>query len=210
MGAVPMVVALCFLPAGVGLWSQGLQPLPLPHRLLALALGLMLMEQAHMARVDVQRVLTVRRLGSTSRLAWFTAVLAVTILGELGGFYLAAAGALGLGMMTILVSLLGFNLFANGRFEGPIFHPAGPRTRLDVIAMDLVTLGLALLWMLDWGRMVVASLLLGVTLTYGAVKVYTYLTTYATARLGPSEPPASTVHIPHTAQQHPQPAQQNR
>lgn len=213
MGFVPVGVALCFLPAGLGLWSQGLQPLPLPSRLLALALGLMLLEQAHMARVDVKQVLTARRLESTPRLERFTAVLVATILGELGGFYLAAAGWLGLGMMTILVSLLGFNLFVNGRFEGQAFHPSGPRHRLDVIAIDLVALGLALLWLLDWGRMAVASLLLGVTLAYGVAKLYAY----ATARVSLSElprtplpPTASAVHIAHAAQQHPQPAQQNR
>ena len=205
MRPVPMLVALCFLPAGLGLWSQGFQPLPLPNRLLALALGLMLLEQAHMARVDVRQVITAGRVGTTPRLARFTAVLAATILGELGGFYLAAAGWLGLGMVTILISLLIFNLLANGRFEGNTFQPAGPRTRLDVIAIDLLALGLVLLWMLDWGRMAVASLLLGVTLAYGAAKIYAYATR---ARL--PEPPASPIHIPHTAQQHPQPAQQNR
>lgn len=204
MRPVPILVAFCFLPAGLGLWSQGLQPLPWPNRLLALALGLMLLEQAHMARVDGQRVLTAGRSGATPRLARFTAVLGATIIGELCGFYLAAAGWLGLGMVTILVSLLSFNLLANGRFEDHTFHPAGPRSRLDVIAIDLLALGLVLLWMLDWGRMAVASVLLGVTLVYGAAKLYAY----ATARR--PERPASTVHIPHAAQQHPQPAQQNR
>jgi hypothetical protein len=132
--------------------------------------------------------------------------LALTLIGELGGFYLAAAGWLGLGMVTILVSLLGFNLVANGRFTGETFQPAGPRSRLDVIAIDLLALGLAVLWMLNWGRLGVASLLLGVTVIYAMAKVYAYLT----GRASLADRPASAVHIPNTAQQHPQSTQQNR
>lgn len=207
-----MVAAIVFWPAGLGLLRQGLQPLPWPQRLLALALGLMLVEQAHMARVDVRRVLTVWQTLETEppieapSLTRFSAILALTLIGELGGFYLAAAGWLGLGMVTILLSLLGFNLSANGRFVGETFQPAGPRSRLDVLAMDLLALGLAMLWMLNWGRLGVASLLLGVTVIYGLAKVYAYLT----GRASLAERPASAVHVPNAAQQHPQSTQQNR
>lgn len=218
LGSAPFWVALCFWPAGLGLLSQGLQPLPWPQRLLALALGLMLMEQSHMARVDVRQVLMARQSVQTPQLTRFMTVLAATILGELMGFYLAAGGWLGRGMITILLSLLGFNLFANGRFEGSTFQPAGPRTRLGVITIDLIALGLALLWVLDWGRLAVASLLLTVTLTYGVAKVYAYATGRSSLASPSSPDPTAyaprrdrlAVHIPDAAQQHPQPAQQNR
>lgn len=206
MGVLPLGVAICFLPAGFGLLIQGLQPLPWPQRLLALALGMMLLEQAHMARVDVQRLLAVRSRASIPRLTRFATVLTLTILGELAGFYLAAAGGLGWGMVIILVSLLGFNLLANGHFEDGEFQPSGPRRRWAVIAMDGLALGLALLWLAAVGRLVVAGVLLGVALAYGAAKIYAY----ATERVSLAEHPHSAVHIPHAAQQHPQPAQQNR
>lgn len=203
-----MAVALCFLPASLGLLNQGIQPLPLPQRLLAVALGLMLLEQAHMARVDVQRVLAARHRGTTPELRRFTAVLAVTIIGEICGFYRAAAGDLGLGMVLILVSLLGFNLLANGRFDGEVFQPAGPRHRLGVILVDLVALGLALLWWQNWGQLGISSLLLGTTLAYGMAKIYAYAT--GRASLSESSPTPSAVHVAYAAQQHPQPTQQNR
>lgn len=203
-----MAVGLCFLPAALGLLSQGIAPLPLPQRLLALALGLMLLEQAHMARVDVQRVLAARHLGTTPRLRRFTAVLALTIVGEICGFYLAAAGDPGFGMVLILLSLLGFNLGANGRFDGEVFQPAGPRHRLGVIAVDLVALGLALLWWQNLGRLIIASLLLAITLAYGVVKLYAYVT--GRASLSERPPSTSAIHIAYATQQHPQPTQQNR
>ncbi|QQE63436.1 hypothetical protein GFS31_01010 [Leptolyngbya sp. BL0902] len=217
-GSAPLWVALCFWPAGLGLLSQGLQPVPLPQRLLALALGLMLMEQSHMARVDVQQALAAWKFAPTPQLTRFMTVLAVTILGELMGFYLAAGGWLGLGMITILLSLLGFNLFANGRFEGYMFQPAGPRSRLGVIAIDLVALGLALLWVVGWGRLAVAGVLLTVSLAYGVAKAYAYATGRSSLAQPTSPAPAAyasrgealAIHIPNAAQQHPQPAQQNR
>ena len=208
MGVRPIGVAICFLPAGLGLLSQGLQPLPLAQRWLALALGLMLMEQAHMARVDVQRWLAVRSLGPTPRLNRFATVLTLTILGELAGFYLAAAGWLGWGMVTILVSLLGFNLLANGHFQDEGFQASGPRARWVVIGIDGIALGLALLWLASVGRLVVASGLLGVSLVYGVAKLYAYATNRVS--LAERPPAASAVHIPYATQQHPQPAQQNR
>jgi hypothetical protein len=203
-----MAVALSFLPASLGLLNQGMQPLPLPQRLLAVALGLMLLEQAHMAKVDVQRVLAVRQLGTTRRLQRFTAILATTIVGEMVGFYLAAAGNLGLGMVLILVSLLGFNLLANGRFDGEVFQPAGPRHRLGVILVDCAALFLALLWWQNWGQLGISSLLLGTTLAYGMAKIYAYAT--GRASLAESSPTPSAIHVAYAAQQHPQPTQQNR
>ena len=200
----PAVVGACFLPAGLGLLHQVGQPLPLPQRLLALALLLMLFEQAHMARVDLRQVAGARQQGYDPRLRRFTHILWATIAGEWVGFYLTAAGYLGLGAVVIVSSLLGFNLTSQVRFEANTLKPVGIRDRLDVIVIDLLALGLGLLWMLDLARLWVASILFGLTLIYGVAKLAAYVTVWL-PRAFPS-----AIHIANSAQQHPQPSQQNR
>ena len=201
-------VASCFIPAVWGLCDQVLQPLPLPSRLLALALLLMLFEQAHMAKVDLDQVAAVRpTLTGQKELTAFSRLLWVTIFGQLLGFYLAAVGYLGVGMLAIMASLLGFNLRANLRLqpsEAPPVQLAGPGTRLDVITIDLVALGLGLLWVRQMAQLWIAGLLLLLALGYAVAK----LSAYATAWV--KRPSASAVHVAYAAQQHPQPPQQNR
>lgn len=204
----PALAAALFMPAAAGLLYQAGQPHPWPHRLLALALLLMSFEQAHMARVDLRHVALVAwRLGNQSkdlRLRHFGRVVMLTVLGQLLGFSVAAAGYLGWGMALILVSLVGFNLAATIRLEPDTATPiqaAGWRSRLDVLILDAIALLLALLWIAQKFQAWVAGGLFAITLLYGTSKLWAYIT--ATARQ------KSLVHVAYAAQEHPQPPQQN-
>ncbi|MGF1570275.1 MAG: hypothetical protein ACFCVD_19755 [Nodosilinea sp.] len=179
----PDLAAALFLPAGLGLLAQVLQPHPLPHRILALALMLISVEQATMARVDlrqialVERGLTLHAHGQDANLARFRRVVIATIGGELAGFYLAATGYLGGGVLVILTSLVGFNVAAGVRLDPaaaePI-QPAGMGSRLDVLAIDGVAMGLGILWIAHLARGWVAGGLLALVLVYAASKLMTY------------------------------------
>jgi hypothetical protein len=196
----PTVVAIGFIPAGLGLLNQVIQPQPLPQRLLALALLLIVGEQAHMARTDLRQVAAVRQQQQDPRLPAFTRLLWATIAGELLGFYLAAAGFLGVGMVVIVGSVLGFNLAAQVRFEEHRLQPAGPSHRWSVLVIDTLALALGGLWFIPQAQLGVAGLLLTLALIYSGAKLITY------TRAGLA---ASAIHIPHATQQHPQPSQQN-
>ncbi len=216
MSLSPALAAALFMPAAAGLLYQAGQPHPWPHRLLALALLLLSFEQAHMARVDLRHVELVAQRssdlsGSLSgdlprdlRLHHFGRVVMLAILGQLLGFSVAAAGYLGWGMASILVSLVGFNLAATIRLEPGTAKPiqaAGWRSRLDVLMLDAIALMLALLWIAQKFQAWVASGLFAIAVLYGASKLLVYITAAARQR--------SLVHVAHTAQEHPQPPQQN-
>ncbi|PSN15016.1 hypothetical protein C7293_09050 [filamentous cyanobacterium CCT1] len=199
----PTLAAMLFMPTAAGLLYQAVQPHPWPHRLLAIALLLALFEQAHMARVDLRNVeLVGQRLGDP-RLKTFHQVVVWTILGQLVGFYGAAAGYLGWGMAAILLSVTGFNLVATLRLEPTGSQPlqvANWRSRLDVLTLDAIALILAGLWIAQRFQNWVAVGMFAITALYSASK----LVTYAKALGRPS-----AIHIAHAAQEHPQTPQQN-
>ncbi|TVQ07378.1 MAG: hypothetical protein EA368_14320 [Leptolyngbya sp. DLM2.Bin27] len=200
----PALAAALFMPAAAGLLYQAVQPHPWPHRLLALALLWMSFEQAHMARVDLRHIKLVAEHSSDARLGHFGRVVMLTVFGQLLGFSVAAAGFLGAGMALILVSLVGFNLAATIRLDPGAAKPvqaAGWRSRLNVLILDAIALSLALLWIAQRLQGWVAGGLFAITLLYGVSKLFGYLTA-ATRR-------KSLIHVAHTAQEHPQPPQQN-
>jgi uncharacterized membrane protein len=173
----PTLALACFLPVWVGLLIRAVQPYPLDYRLLFLALLVIAVEQAHMARVDLRQIEVVSQHYSGNQLTYFSRVVLATIGLELVGFYTAVAGYPGWGMWIILGSLIGFNLMANLRIEPasqPSVHPAGIASRLDVLLVDLVALGLGLLWMANIARLWVAALLLGLALLYETNKLLAY------------------------------------
>lgn len=204
MALSPALAAALFVPAATGLLYQAVQPYAWPHRLLALALLLMSFEQAHMARVDLRHVDAVAQRSRDPRLSRFRQVVTLAIFGQLLGFSVAAAGALGWGMALILLSLVGFNLAANIRLEPssqqPV-QPAGWRSRLGVLILDAIALMLALLWMAQRFQGWVAGGLFAITILYGSSKLVAYIA--AATR------PKSLVHVAYAAQEHPQPPQQN-
>ncbi|WP_017297214.1 hypothetical protein [Nodosilinea nodulosa] len=200
----PKLAAALFMPAAIGLLYQAVQPYPWPHRLLALALLLAIFEQAYMARVDLRNIEVVGlRLGDP-RLKPFRRVVIWTVAGQLVGFYAAAAGYLGWGMATILLSVIGFNLAATLRLDpaGPQpIQAAGWRSRLAVLSLDAIALTLALLWIAQRYQGGVAAGMFTITVLYAAGKLVTYTKTLWR--------PASAVHVAHAAQEHPQAPQQN-
>ncbi|MFQ4135728.1 hypothetical protein PGN35_005355 [Nodosilinea sp. PGN35] len=203
----PTWAAALFMPATAGLLYQAVQPHPWPYRLLALALMLMSLEQAHMARVDLRQGEMVGQRSRDPRLGHFARVVGLAIAGQVAGFSIAALGHLGWGMGLILVSLLGFNLAATIRLEPASPRPiqaAGWRSRLDVLALDAIALGLALLWIAQRAQGWVAGGLFAITVVYGSSKLATYA-----AALRSSSAAGSAIHIPHAAQEHPQTSQQN-
>lgn len=200
----PAVVALSFAPAGLGLLHQGIHALAWPHQLLALAMVLLVIEQAHMARVDLQRAV---RVAATypSQARRFGRVLGATIAIEWVGFAWAALGALGLGANLVVVALLGFNLASNMSFEGDRLYLAGPRDRWDVILADLVGLALLGLWQLPMAQPWVGSGALGLMGLYWGIKGIKKLNVLLSSRWRS----ASAVQVAHPTQQHPQPSHQN-
>ncbi|MBW4485306.1 MAG: hypothetical protein KME14_22450 [Tildeniella torsiva UHER 1998/13D] len=204
----PAWAAALFMPAALGLLYQAVQPHPWPYRLLALALLVGIFEQAHMARVDLRHVQIVGQRLRDPRLQSFGRVVAWTVAGQLLGFYGAAAGYLGSGMAVIMLSVIGFNLVATIRLEPTDLQPiqaAGWRSRLGVLALDAIALGLALLWIAQRFQGWVAGGLFAITTLYGISK----LITYATAALRPGSAMSSAIHVAHAAQEHPQTSQQN-
>jgi hypothetical protein len=174
----PTIAAICFLPAGIGLLVQAVQSLALDDRLLFGALLIMCVEQAHMARVDLQQIEAVKHYGQIPQLQPFRQVVVGTIVVELLGFYLAAGGFPGWGALVILGSLIGFNLVAKIRLtpHGPTpVSVAGITTRLDVLMIDAIAVGLVLLWLTDAARLLAAAILLGLTLLYEVSKLVTYV-----------------------------------
>jgi hypothetical protein len=207
----PTLAALFFMPATAGLLYQAVQPQPWPHRLLALALMLMSLEQAHMARVDLENVEMVGQRSRDLRLSRFSQVVTLTIAGQIAGFSVAALGYLGWGMGLILVSLLGFNLAATVRLEPTNPRPvqaAGWRSRLDVLTLDAIAFILALLWLAERFQDWVAGGMFAITVGYGASKLMTYATAALSSEATASSA-SSAIHVAHAAQEHPQTPQQN-
>ncbi|MEA5451734.1 hypothetical protein VB780_24370 [Leptolyngbya sp. CCNP1308] len=203
----PAWAAALFMPAAVGLLYQAVQPHPWPYRLLALALLVGIFEQAHMARVDLRHVQIVGQRWSDPRLQSFGRVVVWAVVGQLAGFYGAAAGYLGSGMAVIMLSVMGFNLMAKIRLEISSLQPiqaAGWRSRLGVLVLDAIALILALLWIAQQVQGWVAGGLFTITVVYGISKLITYA---AALRSGAAK--SSAIHVAHAAQEHPQTSQQN-
>ncbi|HIK43584.1 MAG TPA: hypothetical protein IGR64_01725 [Leptolyngbyaceae cyanobacterium M65_K2018_010] len=178
VSSLPTLVALAFLPAGLGLLIQVGWPGCLADRLAALALLLLVGEQAHMARVDLRHLAGVSQPRQDPQLQCFTPILGGTILGELVGFYGAAAGFLGIGLLLIAVSLLAFNGVTPIRFgqDGQLgVQPLGSPRRLGVIAVDSLALALAVVWLMGLAQLWIAIVLLSLTLLYGAIKLIGYI-----------------------------------
>jgi len=169
-------------------------------RLLILALLLLAPEQAHMAGADLRQIQSVQRRHPDHRLQAFYRVVWATIVGQLLGFYLAAVGQFGGGLVMILGSLIGFNLLAPIRLapgdEAPIIA-CGPQDRIDVLVLNSVAGGLGCLWWMDLGRFWAAVGILLIAAVYVAAKFKSY---YKTWRKSAS---VSLAHAASAAEEHP-------
>jgi hypothetical protein len=166
------IVSLLFLPAFALLLVRAILGPVLPQHLLALALGLQCLEQARMARVDLQQVAMVSRQCQDARLKQFHQLTVITIGLELVGFY-AAIQWPGGGALLVLISQVFFNACAEIQLDPSateVIRPWDVVQRWPVLAANGVGLGLVGLWMAGMGQLWVASGLLGLVLLYGLVK----------------------------------------
>ncbi len=176
----PTWVGVCFFPAGLGLaWQLWSCPV-LPGSILALGLLLGLLEQTHMARVDLEKVKTLGQhsdYGLDPRLYRFAWVLMVTLGGELVGFYLASFGYLGVGLLVIMLSLLGFNLAVGVQLEIGDRQPiqAAPwHSRGLVLSLDGLGVAMGCLWLAGQAQLGIATGFLTLTLVYNLTKLINY------------------------------------
>jgi hypothetical protein len=203
MGQATIATAL-FIPAMVGLMVQMAAAHGWADSLLILALLLLGPEQAHMAGADLRQIQLVQRHHQDPRLQSFQRLVWATIGGQLLGFYLAAMGQFGEGIMVILSSLIGFNLLASIRLaernEEPIVT-SGPQDRIAVLMLNGVAGSLGYLWCLNLGRFWAAAGILLIVGVYLASKFGSYYPTWRTLVL------ALLTHAGRAAEQHPQPRQ---
>jgi hypothetical protein len=123
-----------------------------------------------------------------------------TILGQLLGFYLAAVGQVGGGLVIILNSLIGFNLLASIRLvpgdKAPIIA-CGPQDRIEVLVLNGVAGSLGCLWWMNLGRLWAAVGILLIAAVYVAAKFKSYYKTWR----NPAS--ASLSHVASAVEKHP-------
>ena len=146
----------------------------LDQKILAMAIVLLSLDLWVMAIFDLQQVARVRALLlSDVRLDRFYRVTAMTIVLEWVGMY-GAQGSLWVGAAVILMSQVGFNLFAGVQILPDQAEPIvtfGIRDRALVLVADVVGVGLVSLGLVGVMPLGMASGLLGMVVIYGGVKV---------------------------------------
>jgi hypothetical protein len=154
-------------------WQVG-QVGPLDQRVLAGAIFLLSLDLLAMAVFDLQQVGRVRAQGVVDdRLDWFWRVTIATIVLELVGIY-SAQSSLWVGAIGILMSQVGFNLFAGVQLvpEAEVkIMPFGMGDRSLVLVADGLGLGLV---SLGWAGVMPLEMtigLLGMVVIYGGVKI---------------------------------------
>jgi hypothetical protein len=165
-------IVILFLPAILILVVSVISSSDLSSKLLAIALTLLCLDQMRMAIVDLQNIRAILGLKSDDRLTWFYRVTLVTIAVELFGFYLAG-GYLGGGTIVVLLSQIGFNLFAGVQLEPLADQPIVTwtwRDRLVVLIADAVGIGLVSFWLAKMAMLGMSIGLLLMVLIYGVVK----------------------------------------
>lgn len=154
-------------------WQVG-QVGPLDQRVLAGAIFLLSLDLLAMAVFDLQQVGRVRAQGVVDdRLDWFWRVTIATIVLELVGIY-SAQSSLWVGAIGILMSQVGFNLFAGVQLvpEAEVkIMPFGMGDRSLVLVADGLGLGLVSLGWAGVMPLQMAIGLLGMVVIYGGVKI---------------------------------------
>ena len=171
---VKVVLGGCYGPAIALLGWQVWHLESLDQRLLAMAIFLLSLDLCVMAIFDLQQVAQVRALLlSDVRLDRFYGVTVMTIVLEWVGMY-GAQGSLWVSAVVILMSQVGFNLFAGVQLLPDQAEPIvtfGIRDRALVLVADVVGVGLVSLGLVGVMPLGMASGLLGMVVIYGGVKV---------------------------------------
>ena len=171
---VKVVLGGCYGPAIALLGWQVWHLEALDQRLLAMAIFLLSLDLCVMAIFDLQQVARVRALLlNDARLDRFYGVTVMTIALELLGMY-GAQSSLWVGAAVILMSQMGFNLFAGVQLLPDQAEPIvtfGIRDRALVLVADGVGVGLVSLGLAGVMPLGMASGLLGMVAIYGGVKI---------------------------------------
>ena len=171
---VKVVLGGCYGPAIALLGWQVWRLDALDQKILAMAIVLLSLDLWVMAIFDLQQVARVRALLlSDVRLDRFYRVTAMTIVLEWVGMY-GAQGSLWVSAVVILMSQVGFNLFAGVQLLPDQAEPIvtfGIRDRALVLVADVVGVGLVSLGLVGVMPLGMASGLLGMVVIYGGVKV---------------------------------------
>jgi hypothetical protein len=165
-------VLILFLPAIIILAISVIINSDLSIRFLAMALLLLCLDQMRMAIVDLQNIAAIPASKKDDRLDWFRGVTLATIVVELFGFYLAG-WHLGVGAIVVLLSQIGFNLFAKIQLEPQSDSPIIVwtwRDRWVVLVADIVGVGLISFWLAKIAILGMSIGLLGMVLTYVVIK----------------------------------------
>lgn len=148
----------------------------LGHWLLSIGVLLLLLEQTHMATIDLRALSAVKaKVSETApvqeQLQRFHRITISTIAMELLGFYMAGVN-LGWGVVTVLTSQVWFHLFAGVELHPTAVEPiklSGPLQR-PVLLADGVGIILAGFWLAGIAPVAIGAVLLGIGAMYGGVK----------------------------------------
>jgi hypothetical protein len=165
------LVLLLFTIALGGIAWQFVTTPVLAHRLLAMALLLLGLDQTRMAIVDLTHIQQLKP-DATAPLKRFEVITWSTIGLELVGFYLSWQW-LGWGSALVLLSQIWFNLLAAVQLapeSDPAIQPWGMKDRAIVLAADSLGLLLSVLYALNIQPLAMAIGLLGMVLLYGLIK----------------------------------------
>jgi hypothetical protein len=171
-------------PAIAALFWQAIVQPELAQKLLAIALLLLSLDLLKMAIFDLEQVALVKSRWLESqtkallidetdpRLAWFQKVTIVTIVFELLGLY-GALVSLSWGAIVILLSQVGFNLFAQVQLlpdQSEMIQSFGIRDRAIVLIADGLGIVLAAIGLSGRYSWETSAGLLGMVVLYGIVK----------------------------------------
>ncbi len=170
-----IILVILFAGSGAGLLMQILTVSTLSHRLLAIAVLLMGIDQARMAIVDLTNVHVLRdspKITNPSRLEHFYRITLSTIALELVGFYVSTQW-LGWGCVIVLLSQLWFNTLANVQLTpaaDTVIQDFGISTRAPVLLANCVATIPVILFIFDIFPLVMAIVLFSMVCLYAIVK----------------------------------------
>ncbi|MGK7939212.1 MAG: hypothetical protein AB4062_03470 [Crocosphaera sp.] len=172
------MIILLFFPASLGLvWTIFFQP-TWSEKVLAFALFLMSLEQARMAKVDLDNIRIVQEKSKeVDKVKTFLGITIITIIVELLGFYWASF-FLYWGAIIVLISLIFFNIFAKIKLhptEEIMIEPCQISQRLPILLADGLAIILINLGKIDFFPLLMSSVLLGIIVIYGIIKYSIYI-----------------------------------
>ncbi|AKG24666.1 hypothetical protein IJ00_15525 [Calothrix sp. 336/3] len=166
-----------FFPACLGILAQVIWGNTFNHQILALAMFFFGIEQARMAKLDLQLVHDAQKQVQDVRLQRFKIITIITIILELCGFYLASM-YLGWGAIIILLSQIWFNLLVEIKINpnaDKYIKPWKITERLPVLFADILGLILMSLWILEIADLWITWILFVMLIIYLSAKAILFM-----------------------------------